>query len=89
VPTLWAYARLAPVQPFALEIVPNTALFLLTSFTHFLRLESVRQMGELQADELQAGVELALAVFPQSSVLLQPSETALNHPALGSHGKGV
>lgn len=34
-------------------------------------------------DELQAGVELALAVLPQSSVLLQTSEAALYDPAIG------
>lgn len=40
-------------------------------------------------DELQAGVELALAVLPQAPVLLQPSKAALHHPSLGDHRKFV
>ena len=40
-------------------------------------------------DELQAGVEPALAVLPQASVLLQPGEAALDDPALGHDRKGV
>jgi len=34
-------------------------------------------------DELQAGVEQSLAVFPQSAVLFQPRKAALDDPALG------
>ena len=36
-------------------------------------------------DELQAGVELSLAVFPQSPILFQPRKTAFNNPAFGHH----
>ena len=35
-------------------------------------------------DELQAGVEVAFAVFPQSPPLLQPSKASFNHPPFGS-----
>lgn len=42
-----------------------------------------------QVDELQAGVEFALAVFPQPSAFLQPGERAPYNPALGNDGKGV
>jgi hypothetical protein len=40
-------------------------------------------------DELQAGVEFALAVLPQPSILLQPSEAALDDPSLGHDLEGV
>jgi len=40
-------------------------------------------------DELQAGVEFALAVFPQSEIFLQPGNTALHHPAPGHDLEGV
>ena len=40
-------------------------------------------------DELQAGVEPALAVLPQAPVLLQPREAALDDPALGHDLEGV
>ena len=33
-------------------------------------------------DELQAGIEPSLAVFPQPPVLLQPGKSALHHPML-------
>ena len=38
-------------------------------------------------DELQAGVEVAFAVFPQPPVLLQPGKATLDYPALGDNGK--
>ena len=34
-------------------------------------------------NELQAGVEFALTVFPQSSILLQPGKAAFDDPAFG------
>jgi len=34
-------------------------------------------------DELGTGIELAFAAFPQSPVFFQPSEAALDDPALG------
>lgn len=40
-------------------------------------------------DELQAGVERALAVLPQPSVLFQPREAAFDDPALGHDLEGV
>ena len=40
-------------------------------------------------DELQAGVEQPLAVFPQPPVFLQPRKAALHHPALGHDLKGM
>lgn len=40
-------------------------------------------------DELQAGVEQPLAIFPQPPVLFQPGKAALDDPALGNHGKLV
>jgi len=40
-------------------------------------------------DELQAGVEFALAVFPQSSAFLDPCEGSFNHPALRHDCKGM
>ena len=40
-------------------------------------------------DELQAGVEVTFAVFPQPPILLQPRKAALNHPTLGDDGKLV
>ena len=36
-------------------------------------------------NELQAGIEFALTVFPQSSILLQPGKAALDDPALGDN----
>lgn len=35
-------------------------------------------------DELQAGIEPPLAVFPEAPVLFQPGKAALNDPALGN-----
>lgn len=40
-------------------------------------------------NELQAGMEFTLAVFPQPSILLQPGKTALHHPTLGDNGRGM
>ena len=40
-------------------------------------------------DELQAGVELSLAVLPWPPVLVQPGKTAFHHPALGDYRKFV
>ena len=40
-------------------------------------------------NELQAGIEPALAVLPQPPVLLQPRKAALHHPALGHDLEGV
>lgn len=40
-------------------------------------------------DELQAGVELSLAVLPQPPVLLQPGKATLRHPELGDHREFV
>jgi transposase len=40
-------------------------------------------------DELQAGVEQALAVLPQSPVFLQPGEAALDDPTLGHELEGM
>lgn len=40
-------------------------------------------------DELQAGVEFSLAVFPQSSAFLDPGEGSFNHPALRHDDKGM
>jgi hypothetical protein len=39
-------------------------------------------------NELQAGIELALAAFPESSAFLQPSEGAFGHPSLREDSKG-
>ena len=36
-------------------------------------------------DELQTGIEMSLAVFPQSPVLVQPGKAALDYPALGDN----
>lgn len=36
-------------------------------------------------DELQAGIQLPLAVLPQPSALFQPCEAALNNPSFGHH----
>lgn len=44
---------------------------------------------ESQVDELQAGIEFSLAVFPQASAFLEPGEGAFDHPALRHDGKGV
>jgi hypothetical protein len=49
--------------------------------------EQKRQEGE--EDELQAGVEFALAVFPQTPAFLDPGQRTLNYPALGHNGEGV
>ena len=38
-------------------------------------------------NELQAGIEFAFAVLPQSSALFQPSEAALDNPAFRQHDK--
>ena len=35
-------------------------------------------------DELQTGIEMSLAVFPQSPVFVQPSKASFNHPPLGN-----
>jgi hypothetical protein len=40
-------------------------------------------------NELQAGVELALAVLPESSAFLQPGEGTFDHPSLRDDGKSV
>ena len=40
-------------------------------------------------DELQTGIEMSLAVFPQSPVLVQPGKAALDYPALGDYRKLV
>lgn len=40
-------------------------------------------------DELEAGIELSLAIFPKSSAFLKPSKGALDDPALGNNGKGM
>ena len=40
-------------------------------------------------DELQAGVEQTLAVPPQPSVFVQPSESAFDDPAIGHDLEGV
>jgi hypothetical protein len=40
-------------------------------------------------DELQAGMQRALAVLPQSPALFQPSKAALHYPALGHDLEGV
>ena len=40
-------------------------------------------------DELQAGVEPALAVLPQPPILLQPGKAALDDPALGHDLEGM
>ncbi len=40
-------------------------------------------------DEWQAGVELSLAVFPPSSIFLQPGEAAFDNPTLGHHLEGM
>ena len=44
---------------------------------------------ECQVDELQAGVEPALAVLPQPPILLQPGKAALDDPAPGHDLEGV
>ena len=40
-------------------------------------------------DELQAGIEPSLAVFPQPPVLRQPGKAALHHPTLWHNLEGV
>jgi len=42
-----------------------------------------------QIDELQAGIEQALGIFPKPATLLQPSEWACDHPALRQYGKSM
>ena len=39
--------------------------------------------------ELEAGVQLALAVFPEPAVLLQAGEGAFDAPSFWQHGEGV
>ncbi len=40
-------------------------------------------------NELQAGIEFTLAVFPQPPILLQPGKAALNNPAFGHDLEGM
>ena len=40
-------------------------------------------------DELQACTELAFAVFPESTALFQPGETAFDDPAFGQYGESM
>jgi hypothetical protein len=40
-------------------------------------------------NELQAGIEPSFAVFPQSSILFQPSEGAFDRPAFWDYSEGV
>jgi hypothetical protein len=40
-------------------------------------------------DELEAGVEFTLAVFPEATALLKPGERAFHDPTFGHDGKGV
>ncbi len=40
-------------------------------------------------EELQAGVELSLAVFPPSLIFLQPGEAAFDRPTLGHYLEGM
>src|ERR1700683_2252875 len=40
-------------------------------------------------DELEAGVELAFAIFPEATALLNPGEGTLDDPTFGHDGKGV
>ena len=40
-------------------------------------------------DELEACIELSFAVFPETSAFFEPSEGALDDPALGDDGEGV
>ena len=40
-------------------------------------------------DELQTGVELTFAVFPESSAFLDPGERPLYDPTLGHNGKAM
>lgn len=49
--------------------------------------EQKPQEGEV--DELQAGVEFTLAVFPQSPVFLQPGKGSFDDPAFGYDLEGV
>jgi len=52
--------------------------------------KSFKQEGkECEMEELQAGVEFALAVLPQSPVFFQPGKAALHHPTLGHDLEGV
>jgi len=40
-------------------------------------------------DELQAGIEYAFAVFPETAALFKPGKRAFHHPTFGHDGKGV
>ncbi len=40
-------------------------------------------------NHLQAGVEFAFTVLPESSALVEPGEGSLDDPSLGHNGKGV
>ena len=44
---------------------------------------------ESQVDELRAGVELSLAVFPEAAAFLKPGKGAFDDPSLGHDGEGV
>ncbi len=50
---------------------------------------SKQQSQKCQIHELQAGVEPAFAIFPQTPIFLQPSKAALDHPALWNDRKLV
>ena len=50
---------------------------------------SEQKRQECEMDELQARVELALAVLPQAPILLQPSEAALDDPTFGHDLEGM
>lgn len=39
-------------------------------------------------ENLQAGVEFTLAIFPQPPTLFQPSKRVLNDPSLWQYNKG-
>ncbi len=40
-------------------------------------------------NHLQAGIELAFAVFPEAAALIQPAQGAFDNPSFRKHGKGV
>jgi len=40
-------------------------------------------------DKLEAGVEFALAVFPETTALFKPGEGTFDDPTLGHYRKGV
>jgi hypothetical protein len=48
-----------------------------------------QQRQESQIDELQAGIEQALGIFPKPSAFLQQGERSFDDPALGRDGKGM